>query len=189
MDVMDVMDVMDRSMTSMLSIQSMSSMLSIHGRSGRAVSGLPLAVGSPSSRRHPMSSEGLALEAVVAVGVAAVEQCHEARQEVGGEKERTPALVLAHVDPLVDAGALEALLVAADHHVAEGEGGGAADAAERGQAPEEPGDRPPVGLDHAGDPPDAAVADRGEGQDEQPQQRVGGGPGVAQGAGDPPPRV
>lgn len=47
------------------------------------------------------------LEAVVAVGVFASDPSDEAGQQVGGNEERSPALVLGHVDTFVLPGLLE----------------------------------------------------------------------------------
>ena len=67
-----------------------------------------------------MIASGGELERVVTVRVPAAEGRSERRDEVGRDEERTPSLVLADVNQLVDEGRFVDV-VHTQHHVAEGD--------------------------------------------------------------------
>src|SRR4051812_33696061 len=61
----------------------------------------------------------LTFEAIVEVGMATAEPLHEARRQVEREEEDTPALVLFHVDVLVETSSPQRVVIDADDHMTE----------------------------------------------------------------------
>jgi hypothetical protein len=66
--------------------------------------------------------KSLVLETIVAVGVASAGELPQTRGRVSRQKQRAPALVLFDVDALVPTATLEAVAVAPQNDVAQGQG-------------------------------------------------------------------
>jgi hypothetical protein len=107
----------------------------------------------------PFGRERLTLESVVQVRVAAAHERPQARQQVGGDEPRAPALALRDVCPLVVARLVERPRIARDHDVAKRER--QRPAPDRHETAQDPSQQGAVGLEHASHDP-ALASRRGE---------------------------
>ena len=79
---------------------------------------------SPASPRFASrrgSEKCLALEMIVQIRIASVDQLDKAGDQISGKEEESPSFVLADVDVLMQANAIKYGVVDSDDHVAKGD--------------------------------------------------------------------
>lgn len=120
-----------------------------------------------SSRR--LDRNGLSLETIACVSGSTPCSLPRARQRIGGQEERSPSFVLAHVDVLVRTERAQRCRVDADDDVPEGH---RAEANRTRKAGDEASHETAAKLDDARDAPDAATQAQHRETDEYTEQRV-----------------